>query len=102
MKHIDIQPLINAVKGIELQEARKALEAYGGSCTFNPELPPSVEYYGGAGPASASVRRISFGPEGPEGKDIVIEVLDDTDGGTFEISPSDLYPGSLLAIVDFM
>ena len=102
MKHLDIRPLIEAVKNIESQEARKALSAYGGQCTFDPENPPCAEFYGGSGPASSDVKRIRFTPDR---SGIVLEVWDDSDdghGATFEVDAADLYPGSLLSVIEFM
>jgi hypothetical protein len=98
MKHIDINPLIEAVKNIEAQEARSLLRQRGGHVNLelsNPE-PVIVEFYGGAGPASAIVRSVRL-----DGDDtITVEVWDDTFGGTFEIAPADIYPGHLLGIFD--
>lgn len=99
MKHLDIRPLIDAVKNIEAQEARKALAAYGGSCTFSPGNPPAVEFSRTAGPAQASVKKIRLTPDR---RDIVLEVWDEEGEGTFELTPSDLYEGSLLSVVDYM
>lgn len=100
MKHIDIKSLLDAVKDVEVQEARTALEAYGGRCTFDPDNRPCVEFYGGNGPASGDVSRIRFSQDR---KEIILDVVDDTtDGVSFVVHASDLYPGSLLHVVDYM
>lgn len=98
MRHIDITPLIDAVKKIELQETVRLMKQNVRKKTFRTRV-PSVEYYSeGSGPASADVKSIRLA-----GSDsVIIEVYDSDNGGTFELTPEDLYPGSLLAIIDMM
>jgi len=95
MKHINIEPLIQAVKNIELQEVRNLLRTNGSKKTDNQE-PVSVEFYGGNGPTSGLVKSVSLN----EKEEVTVEVWDDTFGGTFEITPEDIYPGQLLGIFD--
>ena len=99
MKHIDIKPLIDAVKNIEVQQMLDALRAYGRKCVFNPENPPVIEFYGGNGPASTDVKDVRLSADK---KTIIVEVWDNVCGGTFELAPEDIYPGHLIGIIDFM
>lgn len=100
MKHIDIKPLIDAVKNIEFQQMRDTLKSYfKRKYAFDPDCPPAVEFYGGNGPASADVKEIRLSDDG---KTIIVEVWDNAYGGTFEIKPDDIYPGHLVGLIDFM
>ena len=98
MRHIDINPLIEAVKNIEAQEVRSLLRSRSGadSVSVLQDTPVAVEFYGGNGPASALVRSVRLCKDGS----ISVTVWDDIAGGTYEISPSDIYPGQLLGIFD--
>lgn len=99
MNHIDIKPLIDAVKNIESQQMQAVLKSYGRKHAFDPNCPPAVEFYGGNGPASADVKEIRLSDDG---KTIIVEVWDNVYGGTFEITPDDIYPGHLVGLIDFM
>lgn len=99
MNHIDIKPLIDAVKNIESQQMQAVLKSCGGKHAFDPNCPPAVEFYGGNGPASADVKEIRLSDDG---KTIIVEVWDNAYGGTFEITPDDIYPGHLVGLIDFM
>lgn len=94
MKHIDIQPLIEAVKNIEKQQVCASI-GDGLGVTFNPDCPPAVEFYNGSGPASASVHSIRI----EEGKPVITVYDDALDGGTYDIAAEDLYPGQLIGIL---
>jgi len=97
MKHLDINPLIQAVKDIELQETARALKLTGRRRTFKKNRAPRIEYHSeGAGPASAFVKSVRL----PDPKTIVIEACNEDFESTFTVAAEDLYPGSLMAIVD--
>lgn len=99
MNHIDIKPLIDAVKDIESQQMQAVLKSCEGKHAFDHNRPPAVEFYGGNGPASADVKEIRLSDDG---KTIIVEVWDNAYGGTFEITPDDIYPGHLVGLIDFM
>lgn len=99
MKHLDINPLIAAVKNIELQEARTALDAYGGRCTFDSDNPPYVNHEGSCGPARSAVKQIRYSGKRRE---VVVEVWDGDNGGTVNLRTSDLFPGSLQEVIEYM
>lgn len=93
MQHINIQPLIDAVKVIEKEEAIRILKENGGHIRVKKNTCPYAEFYGGNGPSSALIKEIGLSKDE---KDVIITVWDDIDGGTFELKPEDLYPGSLM------
>lgn len=95
MKHLNIEPLIEAVKNIELQQVKNLLQSDKVK-TISPINPVSVEFYGGNGPASALVKSVSLN----EKEEVVVEVWDEYFGGSFDITPEDIYPGQLLGIFD--
>lgn len=99
MRHLDIGPLIEAVKNIEQQEARTALDAYAGRCAFDSSNPPYAEHQGPSGPARSAVKEIRYAGNGRE---VVVEVWDGDNGGTVNLHASDLYPGSLQDIIEHM
>ena len=96
MKHMDINPLIEAVKEIETQEAARILKVCGRRKSFKENKAPTVDYRDVNGTA-ATARVKSIRVTG--GNHIVISVTG-TGEETEDVEASRLYPGSLMRIVD--
>jgi hypothetical protein len=95
MYHTDIKPIIDAVRNIEKADLVRALEAHGGSYTFNPETNPVGVVFQGIGAESALILRARI-KEKPDGKDVELIVEDAVDDYTVETSL--VYAGQLSGI----
>lgn len=100
MKHINVTPILDTVKATEASRIRSALSKTDGIYKFPCNNRPSVEFYGGAGPAIAEVDNIRIDDNGS----VILLVLDDESNGErrYEVGLDSLYPGSLSAVMDLM
>ena len=94
MRHTDIQPIINAVKAIEVKDLVHALKAHGGSYDFSGDAePPAIQYETDfAGPRKGTVvdAEVRYNDKG-----VILLVDDMTDCDQYHISYDDVMAGEL-------
>lgn len=96
MNFINIDPLINAVRDIEKQEAIRILKEHDGLILVDEDDCVGVEYEDTFdGPKRTLVKKIMLNKDET---DVIIIAYDDIDGGMFKLTPEDLYPGGLASI----
>ena len=95
MYYANIQPILEAVKNIEKQDLRRALESHGGSFSFEDTDPCPVEFYDDFhGPTAGNVISAHLKD------DKIILNIEDEDSNIYDIEVDDLYPGMMSGITD--
>lgn len=96
MDFINIDPLLSAVRSIEKQEAIRILKEHDGLILVDEDDCVGVEYQDTFdGPKRTLVKKVMLNKDDT---DIIIIAYDEIDGGTFKLTPEDLYPGGLASI----
>ena len=96
MKYSNFANVLDAIVKHQGQELLKAVLERDGCVDFPLGNCPSVEFYGGNGPCSASVTELYVS----NGK-LHIGVMDD-EGASFTVEPEDLYPGAAQSIFEHL
>ena len=107
MRHADVNPLICAVKEIELADLIAAIKAHGGIFVFDEDgksAGPNVEYYDEyKGPRSGTLleARLATGEdldqEGRKREKVILTITDSEDD-TYDIDAKELYLGFISGI----
>lgn len=96
MNFINIDSLLSAVRNIEKQEAIRILKEHDGLILVDEDDCVGVEYEDTFdGPKRTLVKKIMLNKDET---DVIIIAYDDIDGGTFKLTPEDLYPGGLAGV----
>jgi hypothetical protein len=96
---VNVNPLVSAVKGIELQEIRNLLKEKGGSFEFDDLCPPSVDHLHFSGARTSDVASIRIEKGNPK---VILTIWDNYHGGYNEITSDDLYAGELISLAKYM
>ena len=93
MRHTDIQPIISAVKAIELKDLVHALKTHGRSYSFPDEDAPAIQYetdFGGPRKGTVIDAEVRYDDKG-----VTLLVDDMTDCDQYHVSSDDVLPGEL-------